>query len=72
MRLYNLEDRSTEELKELLEQVKTHFDLTFEEKKANIEAINSKLGVMTNNEVKHKALLAQIDEGQTDLKDFGA
>lgn len=72
MRLYNLDDRSTEELKELLEQVKTHFDLTFEEKKANIEAINSKLGVMTNNEVKHKALLAQIDEGQTDLKDFGA
>lgn len=72
MRLYNLDDRSTEELKELLEQVKTHFDLTFDEKKANIEAINSKLGVMTNNEVKHKALLAQIDEGQTDLKDFGA
>lgn len=71
MRLYDLENRSTKELKELLAQVKTHFDLSFDEKKANIEAINSKLGIPTNNETKHKALLAQIDEGQTDLTDFG-
>jgi len=71
IRMYNLDDRSVNELKELLEQVKTHFNLTFEEKKANIEAINSKLGILCFNEDKRKAIIKDIEDGSADIDDAG-
>ena len=59
--MYNLDDKEVEELRELKEMVQTHPSLTFEEKKANIDAINSKLGVMTYNEEQTMAILKDIE-----------
>ena len=70
MRMYNLEDKEIDELQELREIVQTHPCLTFEEKKANIDAINSKLGVMTYNEEQTVAILKDIEDGQGDLDDI--
>ena len=71
LRMYNLEDKEVEELRELKEMVQTHPCLTFEEKKANIDAINSKLGVMTYNEEQTMAILKDIDDGMADIDDIG-
>ena len=51
--------------------MQTHPSLTFEEKKANLEAINSKLGIMTYNEEQRLAILKEIQEGEADLDDLG-
>ena len=71
LRMYPLEDKEIEELMELKDMVQTHPSLTFEEKKANLEAINSKLGVMTYNEEQTMAILKDIEDGQGDLDDIG-
>ena len=71
LRMYNLDDKEVEELRELKEMVQTHPSLTFEEKKANIDAINSKLGVMTYNEEQTMAILKDIDDGMADIDDIG-
>lgn len=67
LRMYPLEDKEIEELIELKDMVQTHQILTFEEKKANVEAINSKLGVMTYNEEQTMAILKDIEDGSADI-----
>ena len=71
LRMYPLEDKEIEELIELKDMVQTHPILTFEEKKANLEAINSKLGVMTYNEEQTMAILKDIEDGSADTDDIG-
>ena len=71
LRMYDIEEKEVEELRELKEIVQTHPSLTFEEKKANLEAINSKLGIMTYNEAQRLAILKEIQEGEADLDDLG-
>lgn len=70
LRMYDLEDKEVEELRELKEMVQTHPSLTFEEKKANLEAINSKLGVMTYNEEQRMNILKEIKDGEADIDDI--
>ena len=70
LRMYPLEDKEVEELLELKDMVQTHPILTFEEKKANLEAINSKLGVMTYNEDQTMAILKDIEDGSADIDDI--
>ena len=47
MRMYNLNDKTPNELKKLIDTVKSHTLLTVEEKTANIEAIESKLNMFS-------------------------
>ena len=64
MRMYNLTDKSPKELKNLLDTVKAHLDLSVEEKKANLDAIESKL----NSFSKVRAdVLADIKSGMADI-----
>ena len=48
MRLYNLEGKSILTLKQLRDLVAVNPDLTVEEKKANLEAIDNKLNPTAN------------------------
>ena len=67
MRLYNLENRKPKELKNLLDTVKAHLDLSVEEKKANLDAIESKL----NSFSKVRAdILLDIKAGMADIDDL--
>ena len=67
LRLYNLENKSQKELKQLLDTVKTHSELSYDEKEANIEAINIKLNGLN----KHRPdLMIDILAGQSDISDL--
>lgn len=68
MRMYNLENRKPKELKMLLDTVKSHTELTVDEKKANIEAINSKLNLFSKN---RDDVLKDIEAGSADISDMG-
>ena len=68
MRMYNLENRTPKELIKLLDTVKSHNDLTVDEKTANIEAINSKLKL--NSRDMMSDVMADILDGQADTYDI--
>ena len=65
MRLYNLKNKSNIELTKLLNMVKTHSDLTIEEKIRNIENIEAKLKGTVNG--KRIDILKDIEAGSADL-----
>ena len=65
MRLYNLEGKSILTLKQLRDLVAVNTDLTVEEKKANLEAIDNKLNPTANQEKAKTAML----EGLADTND---
>lgn len=66
MRIYkNLNERSITELKQLLDNVKTHSELTIEEKRINIENIESILRI----NVPRLDILEDIRNSQADLDD---
>ena len=65
MRLYNLEGKSILALKQLRDLVAVNPDLTVEEKKANLEAIDNKLNPTANQEKAKTAML----EGMVDTND---
>ncbi len=65
MRLYNLEGKSILTLKQLRDLVAVNPDLTVEEKKANLEAIDNKLNPTANQEKAKAAML----EGIADTND---
>ena len=65
MRLYNLEGKSILTLKQLRDLVAVNTDLTVEEKKANLEAIDNKLNPTANQEKAKTAML----EGMADTND---
>ena len=67
MRMYNLDNRTTRELIKLLDTVKSHNDLTVDEKTANIEAINSKLNLSSK---KREDVLKDIEDGSADISDI--
>lgn len=68
IRMYNLDGKSVHELQELRQMVQTHPSLTPEEKEANLQAIEVKLGVSCS---KNKELLREIAAGQADIDDLG-
>ena len=65
MRLYNLEGKSILALKQLRDLVAVNPDLTVEEKKANLEAIDAKLNPSANQEKAKADML----EGMADTND---
>ena len=67
MRLYNLDDRGHKELLKLIDTVKSHTDLTVDEKTANIEAINIKLNGF---KLYRPDILATIKESEADTDDI--
>ena len=65
----NLDEKSPEELKRLLDSVKTS-SLSVQEKDEWIQKIQSKLGVVTRDPKREKELLAQIEAGAADIDDI--
>ena len=65
MRMYNLEGKSILALKQLRDLVAVNTDLTVDEKKANLEAIDAKLNPSANQE---KAKMDML-EGMADTND---
>ena len=65
MRMYNLEGKSILALKQLRDLVAVNPDLTVDEKKANLEAINAKLNPSANQEKAKADML----EGMADTND---
>ncbi|DAB35985.1 MAG: hypothetical protein EOM49_03425 [Epsilonproteobacteria bacterium] len=65
----NLDEKSPQELRKLLDTVKTS-NLEYREKEEWIQKIQSKLGVVTRDSKREKELLAQIEEGQADIDDL--
>lgn len=65
MRLYNLEGKSILTLKQLRDLVAVNPDLTVDEKKANLEAIDAKLNPSANQEKAKADML----EGMADTND---
>lgn len=65
MKMYNLEGKSILTLKQLRDLVAVNPDLTVEEKKANLEAIDNKLNPTANQEKAKTAML----EGLADTND---
>ena len=68
MRMYNLDLRTPNELKKLIDTVKSHTVLTVEEKTANIEAIESKLNLFSK---KRDDVMMDIMAGSADISDIG-
>ena len=68
MRMYNLNDKTPNELKKLIDTVKSHTVLTVEEKTANIEAIESKLNMFSK---KRDDVMMDIMAGSADISDIG-
>lgn len=68
MRLYDLKGKTPKELIKLLDTVKSHTELTVDEKTANIEAINSKLNLFSK---KREDVLKDIEAGSADISDIG-
>lgn len=68
MRMYKLEGLSIKELKEKIILTEGHCSLSIEEKKANIEAINSKLNLFSK---KRDDVLKDIEAGSADISDMG-
>ena len=66
MRMYNLEGKSVLSLKQLRDLVAVNPDLTVEEKKANLEAIDAKLNPTANQEKAKADML----EGMADTYDI--
>lgn len=65
----NLEDKSPQELERLLEMAKTS-SLDYEEKRNIIERIRDKLGVVSRDPRREKAILADIQSGSADIDDI--
>ena len=65
MRMYSLHGKSILALKQLRDLVAVNPDLTAEEKKANLEAIDNKLNPTANQEKAKTAML----EGMADTHD---
>lgn len=65
MRMYNLEGKSILALKQLRDLVAVNPDLTVEEKKANLKAIDAKLNPSANQEKAKADML----EGMADTND---
>ncbi len=65
----NLDEKSPQELRKLLDTVKTS-NLEYREKEEWIQKIQSKLGVVTRDSKREKELLAQIEAGQADIDDL--
>ncbi len=65
----NLDDKSPEEHKRLLDSVKTS-NLSVQEKDEWIQKIQSKLGLVTRDSKREKELLAQIEAGAADIDDI--
>ena len=65
MRMYNLEGKSILALKQLRDLVAVNPDLTVDEKKANLEAIDAKLNPSANQEKAKADML----EGMADTND---
>ena len=65
----NLDEKSPQELRKLLDTVKTS-NLEYREKEEWIQKIQSKLGVVTRDSKREQELLAQIEEGQADIDDL--
>ena len=65
----NLDEKSPEELKRLLDSVKTS-NLSVQEKDEWIQKIQSKLGLVTRDSKREKDLLAQIEAGAADIDDI--
>lgn len=65
----NLDEKSPQELRRLLDVVKTS-NLDYKEKEEWIQKIQDKLGVITRDPRKERELLAQIEAGQADIDDL--
>lgn len=65
----NLDEKTPQELKQLLDSVKTS-NLSITEKDEWIQRIQSKLGFVTRDPKREKELLAQIEAGQADIDDL--
>ena len=65
----NLDEKSPEELKRLLDSVKTS-SLSVQEKDEWIQKIQSKLGLVMRDPKREKELLAQIEAGAADIDDL--
>ena len=65
----NLDEKSPEELKRLLDSVKTS-NLSLQEKDEWVQKIQSKLGLVTRDPKREKELLAQIEAGAADIDDL--
>jgi len=65
----NLDEKTPQELKRLLDSVKTS-NLSVAEKDEWIQKIQAKLGVVTRDPKREKELLAQIEAGQADIDDL--
>jgi len=65
----NLDEKTPEELKRLLDSVKIS-NLAYAEKEEWVQKIQLKLGIVMRDSKKEKELLAQIQEGQADIDDI--
>ena len=65
----NLDEKSPQELKRLLDSVKIS-NLDYAQKEEWVQKIQSKLGLVMRDSKKEKELLAQIQEGQADIDDM--
>lgn len=67
----NLDEKSPQELRILLDTVKTS-NLDYREKEAWIQRIQEKLGIALHASKREKEILAQIQEGQADIDDINS
>lgn len=67
----NLDEKSPEELKRLLDSVKTNPTMAFKEKQYWVNEINAHLNGKTLDIAKAKQIAREIEEGMADLDDMG-
>ena len=66
----NLDKKSPEELKRLLDTVKTS-SLPIDQKEEWVQKIQTKLGLVTRDSTKERKILAEIEAGMADIDDLG-
>ena len=67
----NLDEKSPEELRRMLDSVKTNPTMAFKEKLYWVNEINAHLNGKTLDIVKAKQIAREIEEGMADIEDMG-
>ena len=67
----NLDEKSPEELKRLLDSVKTNPTMASKEKQYWVNEINAHLNGKTLDIAKAKQIAREIEEGMADIEDMG-